>query len=152
MERNEKEFFAATLYTCYEYVKPDLALEYAWRFNMYEYVMPFIIQLVSEMRTRENEIKKEQTKEKEKVTATTLDFVSHDLELMMPGSQLMITGGNAYGSVGGMPPGAIPPMGGMPPMGGLSPGGLGMGGMPPMGGNMMGGFGQTSPYGSSRQF
>ena len=48
--------FAATLYTCYEYIKPDLALEYAWRFNMYEFVMPFIIQMVSEMRTRENEV------------------------------------------------------------------------------------------------
>ena len=51
---------------------------------MYEFVMPFIIQMVSEQRSKENEvksyfiqIKKEQTKEK--VTATTLDFVSHDL-------------------------------------------------------------------------
>lgn len=141
VERNEKEFFAATLYTCYEYVKPDLALEYAWRFNMYEYVMPFIIQLVSEMRTRENEIKKEQTKEKEKVTTTTLDFVSHDLELMMPGSQLMLTNTNPYTSVSGMPPmGGMPPIG-MPPVGNIP-------NMPPM----MGGFGQSSPYGSNRQF
>ena len=53
VEKKEKEFFAATLYTCYEYVKPDLALEYAWRFNMYEFVMPFIIQMVSEMKTTE---------------------------------------------------------------------------------------------------
>lgn len=29
---------------------------------MYEFVMPFIIQMVSEMKTRDNEIKKEQNK------------------------------------------------------------------------------------------
>lgn len=57
VERKEKEYFAATLYTCYEYVKPDLALEYAWRFNMYDFVMPFMIQLVSEMKSRDNEVK-----------------------------------------------------------------------------------------------
>lgn len=37
-------------------MKPDLALEYAWRFNMYEFVMPFIIQMVSEMKSRDNEV------------------------------------------------------------------------------------------------
>jgi clathrin heavy chain len=127
VERKEKEFFAATLYTCYEYVKPDLALEYAWRFNMYEFVMPFIIQMVSEQRSRETEVlslsiqnKKESTKDKEKVTTTTLDFVSHDLEMMMPGSQLMLTGGAPYQSVGGMgQPGMGQPgmMAGYPPAG-----------------------------------
>lgn len=73
---------------------------------MYDFVMPFIIQMVSEMKSRDNEIKKEkESKEKEKVTTTTLDFVSHDLEMMMPGSQLMLTGGApAYQSVGGLPP------------------------------------------------
>lgn len=65
---------------------------------------------------------------------TTLDFVSHDLELMMPGSQLMITGSSPYGSVGGMPPVGMPPVG-MPPVG-----------MPPMG--MMGGYGQPQQFGS----
>lgn len=73
---------------------------------------------------------------------------------MMPGSQLMITGGNPYGSVGGgMPPMGVPPMGGMPPMGMMPPGMNSMGGgVPPMGGNMMGGFGQPSPFGSTRPF
>lgn len=103
---------------------------------MYDFVMPFIIQMVSEMKSRDNEIKKEQNKEKEKkVTTTTLDFVSHDLEMMMPGSNLMITGGpQNYSSVGGgMPPGGVPPMG---------PQGSGFGG------NMMGSSypNPNSPY------
>ena len=78
----------------------------------------------------QNEKKKEKEgKEKEKVTTTTLDFVSHDLEMMMPGSQLMLTGGQPqYQSMGG-------------------------GMMPPQQGNMMGGgFGApTSPYGQPGQ-
>lgn len=52
VERKEKEFFAATLYTCYDYLRPDLVLEYAWRFNMYEFCMPYMIQLISELKTR----------------------------------------------------------------------------------------------------
>ena len=39
-----------------------------------------------------------------------LDFVAHDLEMMIPGGTPMITGGNMYntsspGQMGGMPPG-----------------------------------------------
>ena len=105
---------------------------------MYEYVMPFIIQLVSETRTRETESKKEEKKEKEKVVTatTTLDFVSHDLQLMMPGNQLMLTG------AGGAPAG-FGSVGGIPPMGGMIPPGMGsIGGIPPMGG-----FGGPTPFG-----
>ena len=71
------------------------------------------------------------------MTTTTLDFVSHDLEMMMPGSQLMLTGGggSAYQSVGGMaPPGVRPPG----PQSGM---------MPPMNGPPMAGFpNPNSPY------
>jgi len=60
----------------------------------------------------------------------------------MPGSQLMITGGAGFGSVGGIAPGMTPP--GMIPPGMVPP----MVGIPPMGG-MIGGYGQPpSPYGS----
>lgn len=66
------------------------------------------------------------------MTTTTLDYVSHDLEMMMPGSQLMLTGGpQPYQSMGG-----IPPMGMMPPQN-----------------SMMGGYpSPPSPYGPPRTF
>jgi len=65
MEKKEKEFFAAALYTCYEYVRPDLVLEYAWRFNMYEFAMPYMIQLISEMKTSVETVhKKNEDREK----------------------------------------------------------------------------------------
>lgn len=74
---------------------------------------------------------------------------------MMPGSQLMITGGSGFNSVGGMaPPGMTPP--GMVPPGMIPPGMIPptIGGFPSPGGfstagGMMGGYGQPpSPYGS----
>jgi clathrin heavy chain len=43
MHMQDKELFAAMLYTCYELVKPDVALEVAWRCNLQEYVMPYFI-------------------------------------------------------------------------------------------------------------
>lgn len=43
MHMEDKELFAAMLYTCYELVKPDVALEVAWRCGLYEYVMPYFI-------------------------------------------------------------------------------------------------------------
>jgi len=43
MGMEDRELFAAMLYTCYELVKPDVALEVAWRFGLMEYVMPYFI-------------------------------------------------------------------------------------------------------------
>ena len=43
MNMEDKELFAAMLYTCYELVKPDVALEVAWRCGLQEYVMPYFI-------------------------------------------------------------------------------------------------------------
>lgn len=40
----DKECFCATLYTCYEHIKPDVAIELAWRNGYVDYVMPYIIQ------------------------------------------------------------------------------------------------------------
>merc|ERR1719168_135129 len=36
--------FGACLYTCYNFISPDLALELAWRNGLQEFVMPFMIQ------------------------------------------------------------------------------------------------------------
>jgi clathrin heavy chain len=41
-----KECFAACLYTCYDLIKVDVALELAWLNGMLEYVMPFLIQAI----------------------------------------------------------------------------------------------------------
>jgi len=35
VQKGQKEFFTVTLYTCYEFLRPDIVLEYAWRYNLY---------------------------------------------------------------------------------------------------------------------
>lgn len=41
----DKEGFCATLYTCYDLIRPDVALELAWRHRLTDYVMPYMIQV-----------------------------------------------------------------------------------------------------------
>ena len=40
----DKECFAATLYTCYSIVEPDIVLELAWKNGIMDFAMPFMIQ------------------------------------------------------------------------------------------------------------
>jgi len=44
--------FAATLYTCYDLIRADVALELAWRNKIIDFVFPFIIQFVRDFQTR----------------------------------------------------------------------------------------------------
>jgi clathrin heavy chain len=41
---HDKASFAACLFTCYDLVKPDVAIELAWRNGYTDFVMPYIIQ------------------------------------------------------------------------------------------------------------
>lgn len=58
MQTGEKELFAAMLYTCYELIQPDVAMEVAWRFGLYEYVMPYFIQYMKDMSSKVEHVKK----------------------------------------------------------------------------------------------
>ena len=42
--KQDRSCFAATLYTCYELVRPDVVLELAWRNGFTDFAMPYIIQ------------------------------------------------------------------------------------------------------------
>lgn len=46
-----KACFAATLYTCYPLLRPDVVMELAWRNGLTEYSMPFMIQVMRQMNT-----------------------------------------------------------------------------------------------------
>jgi len=62
-----KECFAAALYTCYDVVKPDVALELAWRNNIIDSVMPYLIQVLREYTGKVDTLIKDKEKaEKEK--------------------------------------------------------------------------------------
>jgi clathrin heavy chain len=72
-DKNDRELFGAMLYTCYELIKPDVAMEIAWRNNMMEFVMPYMIQFMRDLSSRvdnvhkitESNKKKEEKKEQE---------------------------------------------------------------------------------------
>ena len=44
----DRECFAACLFTCYDLISADVALELAWRHRITDYVMPFIVQFVKD--------------------------------------------------------------------------------------------------------
>ena len=50
--RGDRESFAATLFTCYTLIRPDVAMELAWRHRMTDFVMPFMIQYMRDTNAR----------------------------------------------------------------------------------------------------
>ena len=88
----DKECFAACLYTCYEFVKPDVAMELAWRHNMMEFVMPFMIQTVRDLTKRMDHMQmkadiKDEKEKKEKEEQSTQGL---DMNMMMNSNSLMV--------------------------------------------------------------
>jgi len=93
VESDMQECFCACLYTCYDYVKPDVALELSWRKNMLDYSMPYLIQVLREYTGKidgldKKTLKKEEEEEKQKSAPN--DYVP---DYMMP----------AMAAMGGMP-------------------------------------------------
>jgi clathrin heavy chain len=56
VQSNRSECFAACLYTCYELIRPDVVLELAWRNNLIDFAMPFMIQTFREFHDKLNGI------------------------------------------------------------------------------------------------
>merc|ERR1711879_902160 len=107
IETNNKECFAACLYTCYDLIRPDVALELAWRKNMLDFAMPFLIQTLREYTGRIDALdKKTQKKEEaeEKNKSASNDYVP-----------------DYIGPMGGMMPGGMPGMGNLMLTGGPAP-------------------------------
>ena len=139
----DKECFCACLYTCYEFIKPDVAMELAWRYDMTEFIMPFMIQTFKDLTSRidymqrraEDKDKKEKEEKEEKILQP-LDIASFNVNpqamvLFDPMMGGQMGGGMNMGVSGGM---------------GMNPGGYNYGGGN-MGGSMGGGgFGGNYGY------
>ena len=48
LEINKYECFAATLFMCYDLLSPDVVLELAWKNNLIDFAMPYMIQVMKE--------------------------------------------------------------------------------------------------------
>jgi len=48
--------FAACLYTCYGLIRPDVALELAWRYKLLDFSFPFLIQILKDYTQKVDEL------------------------------------------------------------------------------------------------
>ena len=65
----QKECFAACLFTCYNLIKADMALELGWRHNIMDFTMPFLVQWVRQYADKVDGIIRERKAEKEQQKA-----------------------------------------------------------------------------------
>ena len=121
----DKECFCATLYTSYALIKPDVAIELAWRNGYTDFVMPFVIQYTRHLHEKMAELEKRTAPKPVEESAEEAAAAAALAGTMMYSDTLAITDGG-YG--GAPQPGMMP---------GVAPGGYNMGGggmpVPPMG-------------------
>merc|ERR1719188_1294325 len=103
IESGNKECFAACLYTCYDLVRPDVAMELAWRNGLMDFAMPYMIEVLREYTGRvdaldKKTLKKEEEEEKQKSASN--DYVP---DYMMPGMPGMMGPGGVPQQPGGYP-------------------------------------------------
>jgi clathrin heavy chain len=125
VERGQSECYAASLFTCYELIRPDVALEIAWRHDLMDFAMPYMVQtfreyhdklnaIVTRMEDKEKEdAKKEEDAKAAKEQAGGVDPTLMGLYNPMNPPMLALAAPTGYG---------MPPMGGMGGMGGYGGG------------------------------
>lgn len=86
LEIKNNECFAACLFQCYDLLHPDVILELAWRHNIIDFAMPYIIQVV-----REYTAKVDKLEQAEAVRSETEQTAVEKPIVFEP--QLMITAG-----------------------------------------------------------
>jgi len=80
VEIESKECFAACLYHCFELIRADVVMELAWRFDLMNLAMPFMIQTVrslSDRVTKLEQSKKELQEQVVKSTTNTAAVAAH---------------------------------------------------------------------------
>ncbi|XP_026727684.1 clathrin heavy chain isoform X2 [Trichoplusia ni] len=107
LERDNYECFSACLYQCYDLLKPDVVIELAWRHNIIDFAMPFLIQTVRELTTKVEKLEEADAKR-------STESAEHDAKpAMLMEPQLMLTAGPALPVPGvayapGVAPGVAP--------------------------------------------
>jgi clathrin heavy chain len=98
VESGHKECFAACLYICYDLVRPDRVMELAWRHQLTDFAMPYMVQFTREYVDKVDKLEKAH----EERTAKESKERSSETPILGPGglgNTMMITAG----------PGMIPP-------------------------------------------
>ncbi|XP_052752088.1 clathrin heavy chain [Galleria mellonella] len=87
LERDNYECFSACLYQCYDLLKPDVVIELAWRHNIMDFAMPFLIQTVRELTTKVEKLEEADAKR----STESAEHEAKPAMIMEP--QLMLTAG-----------------------------------------------------------
>jgi len=74
-----KHCFAATLFTCYDLIRPDYAVELAWRNKYLDFAFPFLIQVLREYTSKVDTLVENSAKQAEK---TELQHLQHPPQQM----------------------------------------------------------------------
>merc|ERR1712226_1426140 len=88
VDSDMNECFGACLYTCYDLVNADVALELAWRRGQLNFAMPYLIQVLREYTGRIDALDKKTTKkeeEEEKNKSAANDYQPDYMPMMGPG-------------------------------------------------------------------
>jgi len=142
VEQGRKDCFAASLFTMFELLQPDVVLELGYRFNMMDYALPYLVQTTRQYTEKVDKL----VADAEAAKAATND-INQVGGPSIGGDQGMGMGGMGMGGgLGGQlmlgGPGMAPAGGmGMPQGGGMGMPQMGMGGMPQGGMGMQGGYG-----------
>jgi len=140
-EITSPECFAAVLYTCYDLIRPDIALELSWRHKILDFSLPFLCQVLREYVTKVDQLV-EAAKPKKKEEEAGSSFMVAPVQLGGLGGPLMLPSYAGEGMIGGGPgmyQGQVP-YGSF--AGGVMPGQFGGPGFNQQGGFGQGGFGQ----------
>ncbi|XP_034827604.1 clathrin heavy chain isoform X2 [Maniola hyperantus] len=96
LERDNFECFSACLYQCYDLLKPDVVIELAWRHNIMDFAMPYLIQTVRELTTKVEKLEEADAKRSTEVA----EQEAKPAMIMEP--QLMLTAGPSMPYVPGV--------------------------------------------------
>jgi clathrin heavy chain len=131
IDEHKKEEFAASLYTCYDLLRPDVVFELAWMHGLMDYVVPYMIQFMRDYAGKVDALladKKDRNTEKvEAEKEAVKEQMNQNLyaQLLpaalpappMPGMDQSAAMNGGYQQNKGSPTMPMPGMG-MPPMGG----------------------------------
>ncbi|XP_052074388.1 clathrin heavy chain 1 isoform X1 [Mytilus californianus] len=111
LEEQYHECFAACLFQCYDLLRPDVILELAWRHNIMDFAMPYMIQVVREYISKVDKL------EQSEAVRTEEEQKAEERPIVLGEQQLMLTAGPAammppqapspvpgYGGQYGVPP------------------------------------------------
>lgn len=105
LEEKYHECFAACLFQCYDLLRPDVILELAWRHNIMDFAMPYMIQVVREYISKVDKLEQSEAVRSEE------EQKAEERPLVFAEQQLMLTAGPAMMGAPAAAPSPTPPYG-----------------------------------------